>query len=41
MLSNADAVIKVFRVDKGRQFVLGRNTDPDILQSGVPWMNIL
>ena len=41
MLSSTDAVIKVFHADKGWQFVLGRNIDPDVLQSGVAWMSIL
>ena len=37
MLSSTDAVIKVFHADKGWQFVLGRNIDPDILQSGIAY----
>ena len=37
MLSSTDAVIKVFHADKGWHFVLGRNIDPDILQSGVAY----
>ena len=41
MLSSTDAVIKVFHADKAWQFVLGRNIDPDVLQSGVAWMSIL
>ena len=37
MLSSTDAVVKVFHADKEWQFVLGRNIDPDILQSGIAY----
>lgn len=41
ILSSTDAVINVFHADKAWQFVLGRNIDPDVLQSGIAWMSIL